>query len=662
MVYYCRAHDLPWDPRQDILFLCQYYGQEIRSVQSQLDQKALQQDFLATPFIRRLPFQDLQNCYQILLGTEPPPTMALTPPTQPLGHKYSASASDATGKPRTSSQRSPDFLSPPTQKKLKTAQELPLNESHKPSGSLAPQKAPVRVIPELAASERDSRTRYRPVSSPNSQKVSQTGPQPTTTNATDVSHLPRLPAISIPQSGTSHNLPLPSHLAPAPVITTSRRSMPNLHAGPKGPIPPYAFTQTPFVQGATQLHQQQYQYMSRVELSATPVPLNPGQHHLKSQLGLAGSSTHSNYLPNNMPITGRPLPPQARASYQAPPLIRAELSGTPTINTQSTKQHLMSTDGNSGGLMDQSLDGKDSKTHLQLIGSESVYRAQEELHSVTQSAPNAINPAPIKHHSVADGLDAITQLGQFISELSAERNTPAPEHHTTQQSQHATPIQYRESPYPATGPGHITTSALENSPASTADNIVPQDATVTAYQDLPIRPLNIRAHSVPPTALPASLMAGGSTSHHPHQRTPSNDTNQPPATTSESAQAMPPNTNASRYTRYYAAYSTPSSTANSTAGSPQPTPASTYKAYHPPPTPLSSPSLPLDSSAERASRPPTYATMRDVDGTQGFFRHKRDASHDSQASSASHDSGKLAQEYQAELPTFEEGYGASERA
>jgi hypothetical protein len=113
LVHYCRVRDLAWDPRKDILFLCQHYAAEVQSIRTQLDQKAVQQNFLGTPFFSRLSQEDQRRCYQILFGTEPPPVMAITPPPPLSSHKHSASDSDASAKPRLSSHQSSPSLNAP---------------------------------------------------------------------------------------------------------------------------------------------------------------------------------------------------------------------------------------------------------------------------------------------------------------------------------------------------------------------------------------------------------------------------------------------------------------------------------------------------------------------------------------------------------------------
>lgn len=101
LVQYCKLGDLTWDPRMDILFLCQEYSEEVSMIRSQLDHKAVQQNFFATTYFARLSPDVQRKCYQVLLGTEPPPVMATTPRAPAAVNKHSASTPDAASKPST---------------------------------------------------------------------------------------------------------------------------------------------------------------------------------------------------------------------------------------------------------------------------------------------------------------------------------------------------------------------------------------------------------------------------------------------------------------------------------------------------------------------------------------------------------------------------------
>jgi hypothetical protein len=54
----------------------------------------------------------------------------------------------------------------------------------------------------------------------------------------------------------------------------------------------------------------------------------------------------------------------------------------------------------------------------------------------------------------------------------------------------------------------------------------------------------------------------------------------------------------------------------------------------------------------------SFAQVKDIDGMGHYFTtHNRQASHHVEEVSGSLDSSKLAMEYQAALPQFDEGYG-----
>jgi hypothetical protein len=599
-VHYCRVRDLAWDPRKDILFLCQHYGEDIQRIRLQLDQKAVQQNFLGTSLFSRLSPQDQRRCYQVLLGTDPPPVMAITPPAPLAGHKHSASANGVSDKPRISShksspslnaQTSPELLSPPLPGKSHSsrqqASDVPIQISELPASTNAHQRTPT----EQGTAARDSRSRYRPISAPNTRNVSPVDAQitvPKMRHTRQHSQQLATPTQSQPSHrASSSQLQLPSSLASAPAGAHSSKSMPNLNIGP---LPPYAFSQTPLLNHPAP---NPHIYMAPAEMSATPVPLNPGQQHTKSQVGLGGAMPIQRH--NNLPITEQPMPPRARDAHQTQHQIRAELSASPMPEGRMTQLHVVNPD--------------QSTTHeIQSQAGRCSYTSND-----TQvQAP----PAPIE-------LDATCPISHFIAELSVDRATPAPDSHHAHSIQHKSQVQQSWSlPHPP-----LASTALQGSPVS------PPDSYTTAEQQHAIRPLNPRIHSAPPTTLPTSLMPGGSSTHH---RTSS--------TTSSQAAAIP-TTNASRYSRFYASLTPPSSTPAS--------PQQTYKAYHPAPAGMVL-SPPLDGVAERESRG-DGKLGGDGDGNvkNGGLGHTRNASGDSVGSE------ELAREYRVVLPGFGDGYRSS---
>jgi hypothetical protein len=573
LVHYCRVRDLAWDPRKDILFLCQHYGEDIQAIRLQLDQKAVQQNFLGTPLFSRLSPVDQRKCYQILLGTDPPPVMAITPPQPPFGHKHSASAQDISNKPRISAHRpspslnaqtSTELLSPPLLGKPDPSRRHTSDIQTQISELPASTDTQQRSTSEQGTAARESRSRYRPMSSINTQYVTPVDPHvaiPKTRHTRQFSHQLIAPT-KVHQSyrASSYQLQPPGNLAPAPMGAHSSKSMPNLNAGP---LPAYAFSQTPVLNPPNPLI-----YKSSVDISTTSAPLNSGQQHMKSPPALEG-----NLMPqqrhSNLRVTNQPLPLQARNSHQTQQPARAELSASPMPEARATQLHVVNPDHST------------------------TVEVQSRISSQSSQTSDLPVQAPVE-------LDAECRIGQFIAELSVDRATPAPESHRDAHStQHQQQRQDHQHSSLQPNPLFHSSTPLQASPVSPPDSSAPPITTEPA-----LRPLNPRTHSAPSTTLPTSLMPGGSSTHH---RTQSSTT---------SASTAIPTTNASRYTRFYASFTPPSST----PGSPQ----QTYKAYQPSPAAmtLSPPVLSPDGVVEK----------RDVGSGGGG--HKRDVSCDSTGSSS----------------------------
>lgn len=650
LVHYSRVRDMAWDPRKDILFLCQNYGEDVQAVRSQLDPKGIQQNFLGTNFFSRLSPEDQRRCYLVLLGKEPPPVMAITPPAAPQeGHRYSRSTSEQTrprmsthkSSPSLNAQTSPALLSPPLPGKP--------NSSTKSTERPGPQPVELSASPkppsELPASS-DSRSRYRPISAPhtrnnssdNSRPVNQGRPQ-----SMESRNLPIQTQGSFEHSqmrSTSGNLNIipqaMPNLAPVPVFAQERRSMPNLNAAAGGQIVPNAFGQLPMMNGGMPFrpHPQQFQ-MAPVEMSATPAPYNPGQEHLKAQLGLGGDYLLPHMRGNERPITSNPKPPNARTGHTGPQHPKIERSGTPMLQSQAGSLHVVSPDGEPATFLQHAPNLEEVTKKLHLVGPEGLYPG----HPKPKQSPQ---PAVFE-------LDSTSQPHNIVAELSD--NIDAAIAQSQPQELPCDSIQQR--PY--------TSPSIEESPVSPPESrAIPAASNVQPLE--PTRPLNPRAQSAPLGFLPASLMAGGA---GPHFRPVSNDSSSAPQ--SAPADVSIPKTNASRYSRYY---SPPSSTPASHHASPQLNHSpltSMYKAYQPSALIQSPPEVhpevqPAASDLNDRQSLPSFATLKELDDDQPRYRtHKRDASHDSHASSASHDSSRLAQEYQAELPNFEQGYASGSK-
>lgn len=482
MLRLCRVQDLFWDPRQDLLFLCQQYGDQVQGFRSKLDAKAIQHDFLGTLFFSRLTREDQQRCYRVLLGHGPPPSMAITPPPTPPEHRHAQPRSEVPRQQLTASQSSPalnmatmpGLLSPLVPGKPRSSRTSTSDRSGSSDTN-------TMIHVKQSAPQRESRSRYRPVSAPNR------------------------------QNGKSQDFT---------------------------PIRHQRISSTSIVPQAVQ-------DLKKPELQTLVAPLKFGQTKMQTAT-----------------ITAQPLQPQARSEYRS---LQYDLQQQSTVF---------------------------------------------ELNAATDRA-NVIVELPANVDS-ASALDAADQprLLKVINYSPVVELDGSPVSHPGTQTM-------------------VTTSESQ--------------------EKLPTRPGTLRAHSAPLSALPTSLMVGGTRTSYHQQRIVNTTTAGNVVQNSQSTTTT--TTNASRYSQYH---SPPTSPPSGTFELPllTPAPLMIYKAYHPQSLPPSS-----TQSENQFPRPTSFVAAKDVDGAQHYFAsHKREGSH---ASNASHDSGKLAQEYRAELPSFEQGYGSS---
>ncbi|KAF1944405.1 hypothetical protein EJ02DRAFT_100022 [Clathrospora elynae] len=612
LIHYCEVCDLVWDPRKYILFLCQHYGNEVQSIRVQLDQKALQHNFLGTPSFTRLPFEEQRRCYQILLGKEPPPVMAITPPAPQDDYIRSHSASELP-RPRITSnnvsmapntQSLSAFLAPP--RPGKTRSSRPVKNPPSPPVELA---ASSKLLSEFPAAARDSRSRYRPVSVPNTRYISpkslQTG-NSLRAQSMDLRHIfqqasgptQNPPPYVIQQLVPNSGLLTASNLTPVAMVPQAERPMANPNAGFSDPFVCNAFGRTDVANGNSPFQFPQCQYHALpVEVSSTPAPYNPGQQHLKSQLGLGDGYIPMHTRVSSIPITHNPTLPQTRSAHQGPQQFKTENSGAPLPEKQSGTFHLVSPKKRDTPLSKSVPEVSASRFHL--VGDEGVYQPPPE----PERPPPAVPAAEPKPSSTVSKLAAAPQENSIVSKLSAEIDAVLQINDNSQSSNYTLPTTF-------------TGSTLEESPISLLD------VHISTQEHNTSRPPNSHTHPAPLTILPASLLIRQTIPRHM-----SPDTT-PPIT----------KTNASRYTRYYSSSPAP------------PAPSTVYKAYRPLPKPPPT----TENSVRRQSLgiPEDFA----IDGIQLHFdtTYKRDAS---QVSGRSGDARKLALEYRAEMPDYEEGYG-----
>lgn len=482
LVHYCRVRDLDWDPKKDLLFLCQQYSEQVQAIRAQLDQMAVQQNFLAAPLFAQLHTEDQRRCYLVLLGTEPPPTMAITPPPPLFSHKHSASDPDASLRPRLSShQSSPSLnthtpaglLSPPLPGKPRSvSSHLSVGGSQASEVSTSPDVRAQKPS-ELSAATRESRSRYRQVSAPNTRQVSPVEIQNTVPITGHVRQRSQPPPMSIYRVSQK---PAPiNHLQPPSqhrdfVPKHPRASMYNLNAGVSGPVPPYAFAQTPALNKSGYGLQQYQHHMTAIEMIATPITGNPAKQHLKSQLGLGGNSLRQQNHISNVPIPppARPPPKDDKSESLEAHTIPAPKSRfyranpdkqdpTPSVGTQTVHDSPPAKEPDTVSLLGHFI----AELSAEITSTTSTPTAHAEYHPpATPPEPNddmSIRPlqprapsAPLPASLIAGG----ASLHQRTSSTSSTTGGAAPVSNASRYTRYyATPPESPPSTYKAYQPG-----------------------------------------------------------------------------------------------------------------------------------------------------------------------------------------------------------------
>jgi hypothetical protein len=624
LVQYCKVRDLKWDPREDILFMCRHYSAEVQSMRAQLDQKAVQEHFLGTPFLASLSPEDQRRCYRILLGTDPPPAMAITPP--PPVQKRLASAANSTARlsipsyrstPSLNAENLSELLCPPHLGKPESSGLPTANSGSRPLGLPAPSNLPTRINSEVEAMSQNARSRYRPSSVPNGRDISPIDARPTSLRSTHAEKTPppakpiQTTPIPSSQQHSVQQLPYPAHLSPAPVGVQCVRSMPNfLRSGAVTAVAPETFAQTP----SPAFSQHTQPYTSPLEISARPVSLVPGQWYMTPQVEGSGHvSSQQQYQTRSVQLAERPVNQQVRSSYQKQQTVRAELLGTPIPMTQVKELQVVNSTAPTV-IEPRKTSAILPSHHIQPV----VPRISDE------AIATSISPARFAQSNGSYAtqipllpveLDAVSQFGHLIAELPVDRATPVSSHrfgqvkHQHPRVRHTSDIQ--------------RLSISHSAPTYTDSPLTSPESMYT--ENMVVEPLNPRARSV---ALPPSLIAGAYAHQRAHSSTPPHRHQQIPTPQT--------NTNASKYTVTKSQTSpfSPQTIHLATA---------TYKAYQPP-----SQHSPTDSMYS-PDKPRTLGALKDVDGAGGYFSHKREG--------GVSDAERLAEEYQREMP-WVEGYGS----
>ncbi|KAF2631162.1 hypothetical protein BU25DRAFT_225353 [Macroventuria anomochaeta] len=544
MLAYCKALDLLWDPRKDILYLCKSDTVEVQRIRSQLNTQEVKELFLGTSFFSRLPTEDQRLCYRTLLDTEPPPIMAITPP--------------------------------------------------------APQ-IPKPVRQELRVSEKDSdtkapRSRYRNASGQRSSSSGKSDHQATQIERLQsMDHLQDLRRLPHIEGIQCVNFAKPQSVSAVAATRRARKSMPNLMAAHN--TAPVSHVSAQDARKTTNELQQHHEMPHVTHAPSQPSSTSSQQAHTSSQLKYGGGfKPECIRAKNDTQDTNEGFSLGQRTLTNRTDSTRTDSTGTPIQGIQSQKGslHVVRPQGEEVPCQ-QYFQGESAppRGRLHLVGPEGIHGGLEKpQHTIQPQAQHQRHhqyaPPPQTEAAFVFELDATApSQPAFTAELPANSIVPSPVEQRTSQDH-----------------------AASNGQAA-------------------IRPPNPRTMSAPLglESLPASLVAGGPGIHVHRQSLSHPETSYEPMLDFSTRQ-----TNAYRYSSYAFPQSTNS---DSLHASSEEATASTYKAYRP--------FVVTDELSRTDSVSSVYGPG-----------HKRNTSNDS---TASHDSSKLAKEYQG-LLNFEEGYGS----
>ncbi|KAJ5030029.1 hypothetical protein J3E71DRAFT_337698 [Bipolaris maydis] len=350
LIEFCKLRDLSWNPMENLLLLCERYGGQVQSVRNQLDQKAAYQNFLNTPFFAGLSCDQQRRCYQILTGQAPPATTATNFSLPQSGSSRSRSTADIPNTHAISNHSSPNI----SQGLQQMDRERPLRHTLN-MGSFGNPPPYSPGLQEATPPVGDSRSRYRPISTINTRRVS-SGPQLSlkipneSLGASYTYRKTSAPMESIPplpprpsQSNTQIS-PIPNSL---PSIQTRRsltRSGAQRAVSRGSYVPEQTHTSDPIP--LPQKHPKRHS--AAFEMSATPIqlkdPQGPTEPHEEypeqKQKRLQVVGPNGLYQPSSPPPTSAlPSPPTSSHKTDSPPNPIYELDSLPPRSPSSSNDH-----------------------------------------------------------------------------------------------------------------------------------------------------------------------------------------------------------------------------------------------------------------------------------------------------------------------------------
>lgn len=254
-VHLCTSRDLLWDPKKDLLWLCQKYGREIESKREQLNSRQVKENFLGTAFFSAFSVEEQRLCYHVLLGKEPPPSMFLTPAPahpRPTGTAARPPIPSHKSEPSLKDNAQSDLLKPLMHGKSKPS---PIAAISGPSTKARPKRATNSQLEETTTgSTHDSRSRYRTSSAPTTPSVSRdVSPEARPTQKTmefRLAHMQRHSMIYQAQSVKIQNLATASK----PQVVQTKKSLPRVgHAMNAQAVPVFAHKTTQHTYSQTNL-------------------------------------------------------------------------------------------------------------------------------------------------------------------------------------------------------------------------------------------------------------------------------------------------------------------------------------------------------------------------------------------------------------------------
>lgn len=379
LLSYCKACDLMWDPRKDILFLCKNETAEVRRVRTRLNIKEAKEMFLGTSFFSRLQLQDQRLCYRTLLDTEPPPTMAITPPA-------SHSTAQLHSRPR---------------------------------------------VPEQLSESRAPRSRYRNASGPRSSGdgatngVARSAQPQSTIYHQDPTKATRIRGVQCVNTTTL------SSVSAAAAAKQARRSMPNLTSVREN-APALADAPSPY---------EQQQGRSLPREAHRPSQSSPNNSH--QVLGDSQLEYGGNFQPAHMrSICSTESSDQAlslgqRSMTNRTDSTKSDSTGTSVqgIRSQKGSLHMVSPEE----YFEEG--GTSTRAKLQLVGPEGVYgvpaHPPRPSPPQTQHQRHSSAPAPQAEPSFIFELDAtVPSKPAFVAELPAEPIGASPAEHYNARNEH----------------------------------------------------------------------------------------------------------------------------------------------------------------------------------------------------------------------------------